>query len=75
MATTKAGCGVELRPAEVTDIPALTELIVSSARTLSRGYYADREIEAAIRHVFGVDSALIADRSYFVAKLDGAPCR
>ncbi len=71
MARSKAGSGVDVRPAEVTDVPALTDLIVSSARTLSRGYYADREIEAAIRYVFGVDSALIADRSYFVARLDG----
>ena len=72
MATSKPGSGVDVRAAAPADIPALTDLIVSSARMLSRGYYTDREIEAAIRYVFGVDSALIADGTYFVARLDGA---
>jgi N-acetylglutamate synthase-like GNAT family acetyltransferase len=61
-----------IRLAVSDEIPALTELIRCSARVLSRGYYTERETESAIRHVFGVDSVLIADASYFVAELDGA---
>jgi len=62
---------VEIRPAASTDIPALKGLIPASARALSRGYYSDRQIEAAIRYVFGVDSQLIEDQTYYVA-VDGA---
>lgn len=57
-----------LRLAVPGDIPALERLIERSARTLSRGYYADAQIDAAIMHVFGVDSLLIADGTYLVAE-------
>ena len=53
------------------DIPVLTQLIARSACSLSQGYYSQTETESAIRHVFGVDSALIADGSYFVAESRG----
>lgn len=62
---------VQLRPAFPADIPVLRDLIVRSARGLSAGYYTPAEIEAAIEHVFGVDSRLIDDGTYFVADLDG----
>ncbi len=60
-----------IRPAEPADGPALEALIAASARVLGRGFYTDAETEAAIAHVFGVDSALVADRSYLVAAVDG----
>ena len=47
---------------------ALTALITRSARLLSRGYYTEAETESAIRHVFGVDSTLVADCTYFVVE-------
>ena len=59
-----------IRLATEADIPVLQQLIPASAHALSRGYYSDREIEAAVRYVFGVDSQLIADRTYYVA-IDG----
>ncbi len=59
-----------LRPAIPADIPVLQALIERSARGLSAGYYTPAEAESAITHVFGVDSNLIADGSYF-AVLDG----
>lgn len=62
---------VSLRPATRSDIPALTALIVQSARELSRGFYTPGETESAIRFVFGVDSALIDDGTYVVAEMDG----
>jgi GNAT superfamily N-acetyltransferase len=62
---------VSLRVATLDDIPALSRLIVDSARALSRGFYTDAETEAAIRYVFGVDSALIQDGTYLVATLEG----
>jgi GNAT superfamily N-acetyltransferase len=60
-----------IRPARAEEIPALNALIVESARELSRGFYSERETAAAIRYVFGVDSALVHDGSYFVAELGG----
>lgn len=43
-------------------------LIVVSARDLGRSYYSEAQIEEAIAHVFGVDTTLITDRTYFVAE-------
>ena len=61
-----------LRRAVAADVPALEALIAASARALGRGYYTTAETEAAIVHVFGVDSALVADGTYLVAEADGA---
>ncbi len=61
-----------IRNAEPADVPALERLIERSARALSRGYYSDAQIEAAIACVFGVDSLLVADGTYLVAEWDGA---
>lgn len=55
-----------LRPATMDDLPALWALIPESARDLSRGFYGDELTEAAIRHVFGPDTTLIRDGTYFV---------
>lgn len=63
---------LSIRLATAADVPALSELIPVSARALSRGFYTDEETESAIRHVFGPDSRLIADGTYFVAEEDGA---
>lgn len=57
---------LRLRTATTADIPALEGLIVRSARTLSRGHYDPAQIDAALAHIFGVDSELVADGTYFV---------
>ena len=54
-----------LRTAVERDIPALQALIARSGVALSVGYYTPEQAEAITRHVFGVDSQLIADRTYF----------
>jgi len=61
-----------LRPATLDDRAAIEQLIVESARGLSRADYSDAQIEAAIAAVFGVDTDLIHDGTYFVAEQDGA---
>ena len=63
---------VKLRIATRDDIPSLSTLIEWSARELSRGFYSEAETESAIRYVFGVDTQLIEDGTYYVAELDGA---
>ena len=61
-----------IRPARLDEVPALNTLIARSARALSRGYYTEAETEALIAHVFGVDSQLIHDGSYFVVERNAA---
>ncbi len=58
---------VTVRLAVGPDVPALTALIHTSARELSRGFYTPSQTESAIRHVFGADTRLIADGTYYVA--------
>ena len=61
-----------IRPAQGTEVPALNRLIAASARGLSRGFYTAAQTDLLIRHVFGVDTQLIADQTYFVIERDGA---
>lgn len=61
----------KVRMATMGDLPVLGELIPLSARELSRGYYTEAQTEAAIRYVFGPDTRLIADGTYFVAEEGG----
>ncbi|HEX5662770.1 MAG TPA: GNAT family N-acetyltransferase [Xanthomonadaceae bacterium] len=56
---------MELRTAERPDIPALGELIELSGHALSIGYYSPEQADAITRHVFGVDTQLIDDQTYF----------
>lgn len=56
----------EIRPARRDDVPALNALISASAYSLSDGFYTDAERDAAIRYVFGVDTTLVDDGTYFV---------
>jgi GNAT superfamily N-acetyltransferase len=60
-----------IRLATAADIPELNELIARSARALSRGYYTPDQVESAIRFVFGVDSQLIADGTYYAGVDEG----
>lgn len=59
-----------IRSATAGEIPALEAIITASARMLGRGFYMPEETEAAIAHVFGVDSELVADGTYLVAEDD-----
>lgn len=62
---------LRLRAASPADVPALRRLIEASVRGLSVGFYSDRQIESALRYVFGVDSQLIADGTYFLIEGEG----
>jgi GNAT superfamily N-acetyltransferase len=62
---------VTTRLATFEDVPALQALIAESARGLSEGYYTRAETEAAIKYVFGVDSQLIEDGTYYLVESKG----
>jgi hypothetical protein len=61
-----------LRLATSDDVPELQALIAASARGLSVGFYSPEQIEAAVAHVFGVDTQLISDGTYYVIDESGA---
>jgi N-acetylglutamate synthase-like GNAT family acetyltransferase len=59
---------VRIRLATEADIPALRELIDASVRDLQTEDYSAEQIDNALKTVFGVDSQLIADETYFAAE-------
>lgn len=61
-----------LRAATHADIPAMEALIARSGIALSKGFYSDEQAEAVTRHVFGVDTQLVVDGTYFVIEHAGA---
>jgi GNAT superfamily N-acetyltransferase len=62
---------IHLRTATLEDREAIEQLIAISARELSRADYMPAQIEAAIASVFGVDTELIHDGTYFVVEHGG----
>jgi N-acetylglutamate synthase-like GNAT family acetyltransferase len=59
---------IHIRRAVVADIPQLRALIDASVRGLQSDDYSHEQIEGALKSVFGVDSQLIADETYFIAE-------
>jgi GNAT superfamily N-acetyltransferase len=57
-----------LRKAVAGDVPVLRALIEKSVRGLQAGDYTPRQLELALEKVYGVDSQLIEDGTYFVVK-------
>ena len=62
---------ITLRLAQLEDLAAIEALIARSARELSAGYYTPAQVAALLRYVFGADTQLIRDGTYFVGEPDG----
>ena len=60
-----------LRLALPADVPAMEALIARSGIELSAGFYTPEQAAAVTRHVFGVDSQLVADATYFLIEDGG----
>jgi GNAT superfamily N-acetyltransferase len=58
-----------IRQAVHTDIPMLRKLIEASVRGLQARDYSPSQIESALATVYGVDSQLITDGTYFVVEV------
>jgi len=58
------------RLATLTDIPQLQQLIALSVSGLSTGYYTQQQIESSIKYIFGIDTQLVIDGTYYVAEID-----
>jgi GNAT superfamily N-acetyltransferase len=59
---------IHIRPAVSEDIPVLRALIDASVRGLQTRDYTPSQIENALATVYGVDTQLITDGTYFVAE-------
>ncbi len=60
-----------VRLATHADIPQAQALIALSARSLQLGDYTDEQIESAVKNVYGVDTALVEDGTYYVVESGG----
>lgn len=61
---------VTIRRAAMADSSDISQLIAESARELGRSDYSDVVIEAALKGVWGLDTQLLTDGTYFLAYLD-----
>jgi len=61
---------VTIRQAVLEDAQALQVLIVESVRRLQAAHYSPEQMEGALGTVFGVDTQLIRDGTYFIAEVD-----
>jgi GNAT superfamily N-acetyltransferase len=59
---------ISIRLAEDRDVPELRRLIELSVRGLQAEDYSPAQLERALKSVYGVDTQLIADGTYFVAE-------
>ncbi|MGI9066228.1 MAG: GNAT family N-acetyltransferase [Pyrinomonadaceae bacterium] len=62
---------VNIRLATLEDVPAVQALLRESVSVLGVEYYTSKQISSALSHVFGVDTQLILDRTYFIAEVGG----
>lgn len=62
---------VSIRQAARSDVEALQNLIARSVRSLSIDYYSPEQIERSLVVVFGVDTQLIDDETYYVGEIGG----
>src|SRR5690349_1287482 len=60
-----------IRVCTLADVPALEELIPLSVHRLQAEHYSAEQMSGALGTVFGVDTQLIADQTYFVAEAEG----
>lgn len=56
------------RLANLEDIEALQHLIAVSARGLNSEHYTPEQVESILKYVYGVDTQLIRDQTYFVVQ-------
>ena len=64
---------MNIRQAVPADIPALRELVTRSAMVLSAPYYTPAQTEAIALSVYGVDSELIDDGTFFLVEGELGP--
>ena len=59
-----------IRLANFNDFPALEKLLALSVRGLSKEHYTTSQTESALKYIFGIDTQLISDRTYYIVEID-----
>ncbi|MEH2256753.1 hypothetical protein [Nostoc sp.] len=59
-----------IRKASCEDIPALKNLIQDSVKNLQATYYSLKQMNGTLGTVFGVDSQLVKNGTYFIAEVE-----
>jgi len=59
-----------IRLATLEDIPRLKALIALSGIELSKGFYTDQQARSVTDEVYGVDTQLIHDQTYYLIEID-----
>ena len=60
-----------LRTARLSEVDALNDLVRESVLGLSLADYSPEQLESSMRHLFGIDTNLIEDGTYYVIEEDG----
>jgi N-acetylglutamate synthase-like GNAT family acetyltransferase len=60
-----------LRPARLSEVNALNDLVRDSVLGLSLADYSREQLESSMRHLFGIDTNLIEDGTYYVIEKEG----
>lgn len=60
-----------IRRAVRADVPTLNKIVVAAAQQLNAQDYTQAQIDSVIKYVYGVDTQLVEDGTYFVAEADG----
>lgn len=63
----------KVRLATPADVPVLRTLIAASVRGLQANDYTPDQLEAALTSVYGVDTQLVADGTYFAVETNSLP--
>jgi GNAT superfamily N-acetyltransferase len=61
----------QIRLAQLPDVPALESLIEEAVMVLQAPAYSEEQRRGALGTVFGVDSQLISDKTYFIVESEG----
>lgn len=64
---------VVIRKAAADEVAVLTDLLRASVLGLGAVEYSPRQLASALTHIFGVDTRLIEDGTYFVVEEEGRP--
>jgi GNAT superfamily N-acetyltransferase len=60
-----------IRVAQLEEVPALEQLMLLSTTELGKEDYSETEIKSANTYVYGIDTDLIKDQTYYVVEVDG----
>ena len=65
------GSGPRVRKAAPEDVAVLEKLVSDSVLGLAGADYSPQQLASGLRHIFGIDSRLIEDGTYYVVEAEG----